>query len=71
MISNVDWSDILHCNMTQSAFTLFHSKIRELHDKCFPLQTLKKTCNNKKPWLSDTLREAIKKIISYIIKVWK
>ena len=46
---------------TQEAFRLFHNKLKEIHDKCFPLQTISKTYNTRKPWLTDSLRDAIKK----------
>ena len=47
MTSNIDWSYVLQCNMTQNAFSLFYSRLRELHEKWFHMQTLKKRYNNK------------------------
>ena len=46
MTSNIHWSYVLQCNMTQSALSLFHSKLIELHEKWFHLQTLKNRYDN-------------------------
>ena len=60
-LSNIDWEDVLQSDSTQGAFSLFHNKLRKLHDNCFPLQHISKKYNSRKPWLSDSLRDAIKK----------
>ena len=60
-LSNIDWKDVLESDSTQEAFSLFHNKLRKLHDTCFPVQHISKKYNTRKPWLSDTLRDAIKK----------
>ena len=59
-LSNIDWEDVLRSDSTQGAFSLFHNKLRKLHDNCFPLQHISKKYNTRKPWLSDSLRDAIK-----------
>ena len=58
--SNIDWADVLQSDSTQKAFFLFHNKLKNLHDNCFPLQHISKKYNTGKPWLFDTLRDAIK-----------
>ena len=60
-LSNIDWADVLQSDSTQRAFSLFHNKLRNLHDNCFPSQHISTKYNTRKPWLSDTLRDAIKK----------
>ena len=60
-LSNIDWTDVLQSDSTQRAFSLFQNKMGNLHDNCFPLQHISKIYNTRKPWLSDTLRDAIKK----------
>ena len=60
-LSNIDWEDVLQSDSAQGAFSLFHNKLRKLHDNCFPLQHISKKYNTRKPWLSDSLRDAIKK----------
>ena len=62
-LSNIDWEDVLRSDTTQGAFSLFHNKLRKLHDSCFPLQPISKKhiTLRRKPGLSDTLCDAIKK----------
>ena len=60
-MSSIDWEDVLQSDSTQGAFSFFHNKLRKLHDNCFPLQHIFKKYNTRKPWLSDSLRDAIKK----------
>ena len=60
-ITRTEWANIFTAMNTLEAFRLFHNKLKEIHDKCFPLQTISKTYNTRKPWLTDSLRDAIKK----------
>ena len=53
---------------TQPAFSLFHQKLSILYDKHFPKTRVKLKYNNKKPWLSDGLRNAIKQKNKLYIK---
>ena len=41
-LSNIDWADVLQSDSTQRIFSLFHNKLRNLHDNCFPLQHISK-----------------------------
>ena len=59
-LSTVEWSAIYNTSDTQGSFDLFHSKLISLHDSCFPKITIKKKYSNRKPWLSDDLRTAIR-----------
>ena len=61
LITRTEWANIFTAMNTQEAFRLFHNKVKEIHDKCFPVQTISKTYNTRKPWLTDSLRDAIKK----------
>ena len=60
-LSNIDWAGVLQSDSTQRAFSLFQNKMRSLHDNCFILLYISKIYNTRKPWLSDTLRDAVKK----------
>ena len=55
---------------TQEAFRLVHNKLKELHDRCFPLQTISKTDKTRRPWLSDSLRDATKKKNTTWVEKW-
>ena len=60
-ISLIDWTEVYSAADTQSAFTLFHGKLREVHDSCFPVRMTNKIYYTRKPWLTECLRDAIKK----------
>ena len=45
---------------TQQASSLLHQKLSNLYDEHFPKRKVKLKYNNKKPWLSEGLRNAIK-----------
>ena len=57
----IDWVEVYSPADSQSAFTLFHGKLREVHDSCFPVRTTSKIYYTRKPWLTECLRDAIKK----------
>ena len=70
-MSDVDWSDIFLASDTQAAFTIFHRKLIKIHALCFPLETISKRYNARKPWLSQVLRDSIKKKNKLHIKIIK
>ena len=57
----INWQDVYSAGYTQCAFSLFHKKMIDLHDKYFPEQSFTKRYHTRKPWLTTCLREAIKK----------
>ena len=59
-ISNIDWKNVLPDTGAQQAFSIFHSSIKREYDKYFPVVKVKREYSNRKPWLSDDLRESIK-----------
>ena len=60
-LSHTDWSEMYTASGTQEAFDLFHNKLMELHNKHFPKVRIKKGYSNRKPWLSEALRDCIKR----------
>ena len=44
---------------TQSAFSLFYSRLIKLFDKHFPRKKIKLQYNTHKPWLTPTLKQSI------------
>ena len=60
VLQETDWSDIFNIPGTQSCFNTFHDKLVSLLNKSFPKVRIKKKYNNRKPWLSDALRNSIK-----------
>ena len=59
-ISMVDWTEICKIPDTQSSFKLFRSMLISLHDTCFPKIRIRKKYSNRKPWLSDAIRNSIR-----------
>ena len=65
-ISAIDWQMVYSETDMQNAFSLFHSKLVALYHKHFPKQKITYKYNNRKPWLSQALKEGIKIKINYI-----
>ena len=59
-ISQVDWTFITEVEDAQIAYSLFHKKLSELYNLCFPYKKFNKKYNNRKPWLDLSLQESIK-----------
>ena len=60
LLSDVNWSEIYENTNAQEAFTKFHNKIKCIYDEAFPKSKTKLKYSNRKPWLSDELKESIK-----------
>ena len=67
-VAETNWGEIYQIQDTQPAFSLFHQKLSIRYDKHFPKTRVKLKYNNKKPWLSDGLRNAIKQKNKLYIK---
>ena len=59
-LQKTDWGDICSIPGTKSCFGIFHCKLVSLLNKSFPNVKIKQNHNNRKPWLSDALRNSIK-----------
>ena len=59
-VAEIDWEEMYHIQHTQQAFSLLHQKLSNLYDEHFPKKRVKLKYNNKKPWLSEGLQNAIK-----------
>ena len=60
-VSEIDWGPLYISGSAQESFTMFHSTLSMLHNKHFPKQTVKKKYYTRKLWLTDLLKDAIKK----------
>ena len=60
-IASFDWSEIYHETDMQKAYSLFHSNFLRLYNINFPKQKLKLKYNTRKLWLTQGLKDAIKK----------
>ena len=60
-ISEVNWHAVFSSPDVQSAYTIFFEKLCTIFNESFPKKTLRTKYNNRKPWLTKILQEAIKK----------
>ena len=58
-LSETDWGEIYNTTDTQEAFTKFHSVLTTVYTKHFPKITVLSKYNNRKPWLTQGLKNSI------------
>ena len=58
-VNNTDFNDILQSNDCKHAFSLFHNRICQLFEKCFPLQAKTIKYANRKCYLTPGLKKSI------------
>ena len=59
-LAKIDWNSIYTIENAQEAFSAFHVKLYDIFNKCFPKRRILVKYNNRKPWLTDELKAAIK-----------
>ena len=59
-LGEIDFGEIYTAGNTQSAFTIFYGHLTNMFNKHFPLRKHTIRYNNRKPWLTDALRNSIK-----------
>jgi len=57
----INWDDVFVIEDPQTAYTLFFEKLSDVYNKCFPLKKVKGTYYNRKPWLTQCLKQSIKR----------
>ena len=67
ILGNTDWSTLLSCNDAQQSYSMFHNHFLQVYDKSFPLKTFKYNYKNRKIWLTEGLKNSIKRKIDCII----
>lgn len=60
-LSDCDWTECLRQTDCQTAFSMFYNQYVSHFDECFPLKKIKVGYKNRKPWLSDDLKQSIKR----------
>ena len=60
LLQEVSWNRVLEENNTENTYTLFIKKFSEIYNEAFPKYIVKCRYDNRKPWLTDGLRKAIK-----------
>ena len=70
-MSNISWDEISRSRDTQQAFDTFHKHLVEIYNKHFPKIRIKRKYNNRKPWLSEGLKNSIKQKKQTLSKIKK
>ena len=70
-MSNMRWDEINRATDTQQAFDTFHKHLIEMYNKHFHKIRIKRKYNNKKPWLSEGLKNSIKQKNKLYLKLKK
>ena len=60
-LANYNWQNVFLAQDPEEAYTMFYRQLVTDYDSCFPLRTFRGTYSNRIPWLSDDLRELIKR----------
>ena len=61
MLSSIDWNSHNNNNDCQAAFSNFYTDYKACFNGAFPLKKSKVGYKNRKPWLTNALRDAIQK----------
>ena len=59
-LAKIDWNEIYSLMDAQLIFTRFHEIFLRLHNVNFPKRKIKLKYNNRKPWLTEGLKQSIK-----------
>jgi hypothetical protein len=59
-LSDFNWNTILQIENCQTAFKTFHENYCSLYNECFPIKTSKSSYRNRKPWLTNGMKTALK-----------
>ena len=60
-IRNISWSDVITCYDPQECYTIFFKKISMAYEASFPIKRFVTSYKNRKPWLTEGIKIAIKK----------
>ena len=59
MIAHTKWNDVSLSTDTQVAYSLFFNRLSNIYNECFPIRTIKKSYNNRKPWITECISKSI------------
>ncbi|ELU02007.1 hypothetical protein CAPTEDRAFT_192879 [Capitella teleta] len=60
LISSTQWDQVLNEANCRTAFTSFYTQFTTIFDQSFPLTKIKLGYKNRKPWLTDAMKNSIK-----------
>jgi hypothetical protein len=59
-LSEFNWNSLLQIENCQIAFKIFHENYCLLYNECFPVRNSKSIYRNRKPWLTNGMKMALK-----------
>ena len=60
-LNSTNWQNVMLSSDPQEAYTFFYQQLVTHYNTCFPLKTMKRCYSNRKPWMSEELRELVKR----------
>ena len=70
-IRDHDWTNVYSQSDPQTAYTCFFDDYRHMYNDSFPSKTLTQGYKTRKPWLTEGMKESIKKRIKCIEHISK
>ena len=61
MLDELEWSDCEREEDCQAAFSIFYEQYKSCFNRCFPPTRIKQGYKNRIPWLSEELKQSIKR----------
>ena len=58
-IRHTNWNSVTQHSNVLAAYSSFHEMLSDVYNSCFPLMRVKKIYHNRKPWLTDSLKNSI------------
>ena len=59
-LHNINWDAVTNTENPNEAYKTFHNILLHEYNNCFPLNKIKVTYKNRKPWLTTGMKDAIK-----------
>ena len=66
--NKIDWNSTLNTDSVLLDFSCFFALAKDIFDRCFPDKKLKITYSNKNPWITNVLKDEIKRREKLFIK---
>ena len=70
-LRRTDWSDVFSCFEPQRCYSTFFKTLNTIYEKSYPVKECRSSYKNKKTWLTDGMKSAIKMKIELWLKYTK
>ena len=65
-IKRSDWDSLYNNENIEAEFSIFIKTLVSTFQKCFPIEIINLNHNNRNPWINQTLKDDIKKILIFV-----